>query len=67
MEQEQTFLIEGMSCGHCVGAVKQALGALPGVRVVAVEVGRAVLSAEPPVARDAVSAALDGAGFSLRP
>ncbi len=28
--------IEGMSCGHCAGAVEKAVGALPGVERVAV-------------------------------
>ncbi|OQB14942.1 MAG: Copper chaperone CopZ [Firmicutes bacterium ADurb.Bin193] len=28
--------VEGMSCSHCVGAVKSALDALPGVSLVSV-------------------------------
>lgn len=38
--------IEGMSCGHCVGAVTRALQALPGaerVREVSLERGEAVI------------------------
>ena len=39
-----TLNIEGMSCGHCLNAVNRALGALPGVRVDSVQMGRAVVS-----------------------
>ena len=40
---ETAFAIEGMSCQHCVAAVKAVLDKLPGVREARVEVGRAVL------------------------
>ena len=33
--------IDGMSCGHCVGAVKRALEALDGVSVDSVRIGGA--------------------------
>jgi copper chaperone CopZ len=33
--------IEGMSCGHCVNAVNQALRSVPGVEVEQVTMGRA--------------------------
>lgn len=33
--------VSGMSCGHCVQAVRQALGAVPGVRVEDVRIGSA--------------------------
>jgi len=38
-----TLHIEGMSCGHCLNAVNQALAALPGVQVDSVRIGRAEL------------------------
>lgn len=34
---EANFLVEGMSCQHCVKAVQQALLALPGVMAVQVD------------------------------
>jgi copper chaperone CopZ len=37
--------IRGMSCNHCVGAVRKALAALPEVTVDSVELGRAVVTA----------------------
>lgn len=33
--------IDGMSCGHCLNAVNQALAQLPGVEVHTVRMGRA--------------------------
>jgi copper chaperone len=39
-----TLHIEGMTCGHCLNAVNRALGALPGVRIEAVRIGRADVS-----------------------
>ncbi len=36
--------VAGMSCGHCVQAVRDALGAVPGVKVEAVQVGSASVS-----------------------
>jgi copper chaperone len=36
--------VSGMSCGHCVQAVKDALGAVPGVKVESVSVGSASVS-----------------------
>lgn len=38
---EVTVNIEGMTCQHCVGKVKQALDALPGVQEAEVEIGSA--------------------------
>ncbi len=39
-----TLHIEGMSCGHCLNAVNQALSAVPGVRIDAIRIGRADVS-----------------------
>ena len=33
--------VSGMSCGHCVGAVRDALAAVPGVEVEDVRIGSA--------------------------
>ncbi len=35
--------VEGMSCGHCVHAVSEALSAVPGVRVEEVAIGSATV------------------------
>jgi copper chaperone len=42
-----TLTIEGMSCGHCVGAVRQALGRVAGVQVEQVEIGSARVAYDP--------------------
>ncbi|HSN05470.1 MAG TPA: cation transporter [Nitrospira sp.] len=42
-----TLQIEGMSCGHCVGQVRNALARLDGVQVRQVKVGEADLSYDP--------------------
>jgi copper chaperone len=39
--------IEGMSCTHCVSAVKGALAQVPGVQVEDVSIGAATLSYDP--------------------
>jgi copper chaperone CopZ len=42
--RQATLHIEGMSCGHCLNAVSRALGAVPGVRIDAIRIGRADVS-----------------------
>jgi copper chaperone len=36
-----TLHIEGMSCGHCLNTVKQAIAKIPGAKPIAVRIGRA--------------------------
>ena len=36
--------VAGMSCGHCVHAVRQALAAVPGVKVEDVHIGSVTLA-----------------------
>ncbi len=38
--------INGMTCGHCVASVNQALQAVPGVSKVNVALGQAMISGE---------------------
>ena len=62
--QTVTLQIKGMSCGHCVSAVKQALGEVPGVKIENVAIGNAVISYEPDKTRTAdITAALADAGY----
>lgn len=42
-----SLTIDGMTCGHCVRAVDQALRSLPGVRVEQVDIGSAVAVYDP--------------------
>lgn len=59
--------IEGMSCGHCVAAVSEALGELPGVRVDGVRIGSAEVSYQPEqVSPDQIVLAVEDAGYSAQ-
>ena len=42
-----TMTIDGMSCGHCVMSVRQALQAIDGVEVEEVKVGAATVAFDP--------------------
>ena len=60
--------IDGMSCGHCVAAVRDALGDVDGVAVERVGVGAATIHVGPEGA-DAVRAAIHAvsdAGYPAR-
>lgn len=59
-----TLAIDGMSCGHCVGAVSRALEATPGITVRSVAVGNAEVEAESPAAAAAALAAIEAAGYT---
>ncbi|MBX9854864.1 MAG: heavy-metal-associated domain-containing protein [Gemmatimonadaceae bacterium] len=53
-----------MTCGHCIGAVRDALEGLPGVEVDQVRIGRASVSFEPgAVSPAAVIEAIRDAGY----
>jgi copper chaperone len=58
--------IEGMSCGHCVGAVRKALGQVDGVIVEEVTVGSATVTYDAEkTSVDAVSKAVEKAGYAV--
>ena len=58
--------IEGMSCGHCVMAVRKELSKLKGETVESVEVGKArVQIDENAVSLDRVSKAVEEAGYRV--
>jgi len=66
----ETFSVVGMTCGHCVGAVDGELRAVPGVTDVAINLvaggtSHVTVTSAEPLARDAVAAAVDEAGYSL--
>lgn len=63
-----TLKIDGMSCGHCVVAVKKALEELEGVTVEHVVVGTATVSYDPAVATPArIADAIADAGYDAAP
>jgi len=60
--------IQGMSCGHCVAAVSEALGELEGVDVEAVRIGSAKLNYRPEVVSpEQIVLAVEDAGYSAQP
>ncbi len=65
--QPQTLTIDGMSCAHCISAVRSALETVPGATVESVEIGSAVVRLTPEADRIAVHTAIEDAGFDLAP
>lgn len=63
---QQTMEIGGMTCGSCMGRVKQALTALPGVTVDAMRVGQATVTFdEAATSAAAIQQAIEGAGYAV--
>ena len=61
-----TLSISGMTCGHCVGTVKKALSAVPGVTAVEVHLaeGRAVVRGTAEFR--GLTEAVEAEGFAVR-
>jgi len=56
--------ISGMSCSHCLDAVRRALSGAPGVVVESVGIGRAEVQYDPAVTTpDQIAAAVTNAGY----
>jgi copper chaperone CopZ len=67
---QTTYLVDGMTCDHCVRAVTEELSAVPGVESVSVDltVGGptpVLVTSGAPLDTDAVGAAVAEAGYSL--
>jgi copper chaperone len=62
-----TYQVQGMTCGHCVSAVRSEIGQIAGVSDVAVELetGQVTVTADQPVDDAAVQAAVEEAGYEL--
>jgi copper chaperone len=62
-----SFTVSGMTCEHCVGAVREEVGRIAGVTEVAVDLatGRVTVTSEGPVAVEEVRAMVDEAGYEL--
>jgi copper ion binding protein len=63
----QTYLVKGMTCGHCVNSVSTEVGALPGVDDVQVDLTSGTVTVRSATALDeqAVREAVDEAGYEL--
>jgi copper ion binding protein len=62
-----TFTVVGMTCGHCVSAVKAEVSKLDGVDRVEVELasGVATVHSDGPIDAAALAAAVDDAGYRV--
>ncbi len=61
------FTVEGMTCGHCVAAVRDELSSLSGVRSVQVDLdsGAVVVESAEPIDAVELAAAVDEAGYRI--
>jgi copper chaperone len=66
--EQTTIAIQGMSCGHCVAAVRGALAGLDGVQVQEVTVGSATVAYDPrAVSAEQIAAAIEDEGYAVQP
>ena len=63
-----TYEVSGMTCDHCVNAVKGELSQLDGVDDVEVQLdsGKVSVTSAEPLEADTVRAAVERAGYALR-
>lgn len=64
---KKTIMVEGMSCGHCEAAVKEALGELNGVKDVEVNLDskEVIIDSEKELDSDLITEAIEGIGFEV--
>jgi copper chaperone CopZ len=64
-----TFSVTGMTCAHCRRAVTEEISAVAGVESVTVDLatGSVTVTADQPVDRADIAAAVDEAGYALVP
>ncbi|MEW5930247.1 MAG: cation transporter [Gemmatimonadota bacterium] len=64
--ESTTIGISGMSCGHCVAAVKRALEGIDGVEVREVKVGSATVDYDPQeVSAERIARAIEDEGYGV--
>ena len=62
-----SYTVVGMTCGHCVSAVTEEVGAVPGVTAVDVDLasGGLTVTGTGPVDEGAVRTAVEEAGYEV--
>jgi len=64
----KTWIVDGMTCGHCVASVSEEVGKVPGVAGVEVDLqSKRVVVTGDDVPDGAVVAAVDEAGYDAVP
>ena len=61
------YTVSGMTCGHCAGSVTAEITKMPGVTDVQVDVaaGRVTVASDQPVSADAITEAVEEAGYEV--
>ncbi|HIE07067.1 MAG TPA: heavy-metal-associated domain-containing protein [Desulfarculaceae bacterium] len=64
---QETIIVKGMSCQHCVKAVRSILNEFAGVSGVTIDLnsGSVTFNAEVEIDRQRLNRKLDGAGYEL--
>jgi copper chaperone len=60
-----TYRVDGMTCGHCVSTVKAAVGALPAVRDVEVDLATGTVTVTGTPSEASVKQAISDAGYGV--
>ena len=62
-----TYVVKGMTCGHCVNSVSEELNKINGVSSVQVDLpsGKVDITSEAALEQSAVQAAIQEAGFEV--
>jgi copper chaperone len=61
----QTFNVQGMSCGHCVGAVTQAVKSVDPAAEVKVDLASGKVEVQSDQDRDAIAQAIQQEGYTV--
>ncbi|WP_395105165.1 heavy-metal-associated domain-containing protein [Actinomadura sp. SCN-SB] len=63
-----TYTVTGMTCSHCVNAVREEVGQITGVHAVAVDLdsGRVTVTSDSPLDDAQVREAVEEAGYELK-
>lgn len=69
MSTTRSVTVTGMTCDHCVAAVRSEIVGLDGVEQVDVDLdsGRVTITSSTDIADDALAAAVDEAGYEIAP
>ncbi|MBB4907652.1 heavy-metal-associated domain-containing protein [Actinophytocola algeriensis] len=62
-----TYTVTGMTCDHCVGAVRGEVSQIPGVTDVQVDLssGQVTVTSDAPIDVETIRASVDEAGYEL--